>query len=71
MSTGMQLSKLDTLCISICLQASSKIFTHYITGGALAVTFFYLELESVSFFQKSCTVSQISLFACRERVLLP
>ena len=35
----MQLSILNKLRVPVCLQASSNIFTHYITGGAIAVTY--------------------------------
>ena len=35
--------KLTTYNIIVCLQASSNIFTHFITGGTLSVTYLYLD----------------------------
>ena len=42
---GIELSNLNELhiIVIVCLQASSNIFTHYITGGALSATYLYLD----------------------------
>ena len=69
MSPGMQLSKSNYFVYVNAAKLPVAYLQLSFTRWTLSVT--YLNYNMLVSFKKCCTVSKMSLFACRERLLLP